>query len=122
MRTKYGAYKEYHTSLDDLDYVSEEGLFGAYDILSRCIEHIEDNRIYKTTTLCEPQMGRRNLRSTLGVQMDMPVNTILMSHILVYADGKRDVLSMANKFGVSLTDLLESVDILVKEKLLDRVI
>jgi len=122
MRTKYGAYKEYHTSLDDLDYVSAEGLFGAYDILSRCIEHIEDYRIYKTTTLCEPQMGRRNLRSTLGAQTDMPANTMLMSHILVYSDGKCDVLSMANKFGVSLTDLLESVDILVKEGLLEEVV
>ena len=122
MRTKYGAYKEYHTSLDDLDYVSAEGLFGAYDILSRCIEHIEDYRIYKTTILCEPQMGRRNLRSTLGAQTDMPANTMLMSHILVYSDGKCDVLSMANKFGVSLTDLLEIVDILVKEGLLEEVV
>ena len=122
MRTKYGAYKEYHTSLDDLDYVSAEGLFGAYDIFSRCIEHIEDNRIYKTTTLCEPQMSRRNLRSTLGAQTALPANTMLMSHILVYADGKCNVLSMANKFGVSLANLLEIVDILVKEGLLEEVI
>jgi aminopeptidase-like protein len=67
-------------------------------------------------------MGRRNLRSTLGAQTDMPANTLLMSHILVYSDGKCDVLSMANKFGVSLNDLLESVDILVKEGLLEEVV
>ena len=33
MRTKYGAYKEYHTSLDNLSYISSEGLFGAYKVL-----------------------------------------------------------------------------------------
>ena len=121
MRTKYGAYKEYHTSLDNLEYVSAEGLFGAYDVLIRCIEHIENNRIYKVTILCEPQMGRRNLRSTLGAQRNMPANTMLMSNILAFADGNCDVLIMANKFGVSLTELLESIDILLKEGLLEEV-
>lgn len=120
MRTKFGAYKEYHTSLDDLDYVSAKGLFGAYDILSRCIEHIENNRIYKATTLCEPQMAKRNLRSTLGAQKNMPSNTMLMSNILAFADGNCDVLIMANKLGVSLTKLLENIDILLKEGLLEE--
>ena len=122
MRTKYGEYEEYHTSLDDLNYISPEGLFGAYDVLTQCIQCIELNEVYKATILCEPQMGRRKLRSTLGAQTDMPSKTMLMSHILVYADGKCDVLTMANKFGVSLADLLESVDILVKEGLLEEVV
>jgi len=95
MRTKYGAYKEYHTSLDDLDYISECGLFGAYETLSRCIEYIENNRVFKATTLCEPQMSRRDLRPTLGAQTNLPDNTVLMSHILAYADGKCDLLAAA---------------------------
>ena len=53
MRTKYGAYKEYHTSLDNLDYISAKGLFGAYEVLTKCIECIEKNKTYKTTPLCD---------------------------------------------------------------------
>jgi len=120
MRTKYGAYKEYHTSLDDLNYISERGLFGAYEILSRCIEYIENNRVYKATSLCEPQMSRRNLRSTLGAQTNLPDNTILMSNILAYADGKCDLLAMSSMFNTPLEDLLDSVSVLLKEGLLEE--
>ena len=122
MRTKYGAYKEYHTSLDNLSYISPEGLFGAYKVLANCIECIENNKTYKTTVLCEPQMGRRNLRPTLGASTSIALDVKLMSDILVYADGKHDVLSMSNKLDVSMFKVLESVETLVKEKLLTECI
>ena len=32
MRTRYGDYKEYHTSDDNLDFISPEGLQGGYEI------------------------------------------------------------------------------------------
>jgi aminopeptidase-like protein len=120
MRTKYGQYDEYHTSLDDLDYISSEGLFGAYEVLTQCIECIEHNKIYKATILCEPQMGRRNLRPTLGAGTSMATDVKLMSDILAYADGKHDVLSMADKFDVPMLEILESMHILVKEGLLNE--
>jgi len=123
MRTKYGAYKEYHTSLDNLDYVSAEGLFGAYDILIQCIEcieNVENSKTYKTTTLCEPQFGRRNLRPSIGAQTNMPESVMLMSHILVYADGKHSLLSIANKFNVPISKLRESIGIMAKEGLIEE--
>ena len=33
MRTKYGEYKEYHTSKDDLNFISEKGLLGSLNLL-----------------------------------------------------------------------------------------
>jgi aminopeptidase-like protein len=121
MRTKYGAYKEYHTSLDNLDYISPEGLFGAYEVLTKCIDCIENNKTYKATTLCEPQMGRRNLRSTLGVGTNMAADVMLMSNILAYADGSHDVLSMAEKFNVPMFEMLDNIDILIQEGLIEMV-
>ena len=118
MRTKYGTYKEYHTSLDNLSYISPEGLFGAYKVLTNCIECIENNKTYKATVLCEPQMGRRNLRPTLGASVSIALDVKLMSDILVYADGKNDLLSMANKLDVPMLKVLENVEILVNKKLL----
>ena len=121
MRTKYGAYKEYHTSLDNLSYISPEGLFGSYKVLISCIECIESNKIYKATVLCEPQMGRRDLRPTLGASTSIAVDVKLMSDILVYADGTHDLLSMANKFEVTIHKVLESVNILLDKKLIEIV-
>ena len=122
MRTKYGAYKEYHTSLDNLSYISSEGLFGAYEVLTKCIDCIESNKIYKATTLCEPQMGRRNLRPTLGASTNMAADVKLMSNILVYADGEYDLLDMANKLNISMHEMLQSIGILVEEGLLKEIV
>ena len=122
MRTKYGEYEEYHTSLDNLDYISSEGLFGAYEVLTKCIDCIESNKIYKATTLCEPQMGRRNLRPTLGASTNMAADVKLMSNILVYADGEYDLLDMANKLNISMHEMLQSIGILVEEGLLKEIV
>ena len=121
MRTKYGEYKEYHTSLDNLDYISSTGLNESYIIFTKCIKCIEFNKIYKTTVLCEPQMGRRNLYPSLGSGTTLPEGTKIMKNILAYADGKKDLLSISEKLGVYLLDIVPIINTLVKEGLLEMV-
>lgn len=118
MRSKYGAYREYHTSLDNLDFISPNGLFGAYKVFKKCIECIENNKIYQTTTLCEPQMGKRNLRPTLGASKMMDVNIKLMMDILVYADGKNDLISIAKKLNNPMWKIIDIIKIMQENKIL----
>jgi aminopeptidase-like protein len=40
-RTKYGKYPEYHTSADNFDVVTEEGLNGSIDVMSSIIDAFE---------------------------------------------------------------------------------
>ena len=61
MRTKYGAYPEYHTHLDDLTVVSPSGLQGGLDLVRDCIAQLEDSVFYRTTIVGEPQLGKRGL-------------------------------------------------------------
>ena len=99
MRSKYGTYPEYHTSLDDLTLVTPCGLAGAFTVLQGCVEMIEANRVYRAVTPCEPQLGRRGLYPALSVKgSDAAVRN--MMNVLAYADGITDLLGIAERIGL----------------------
>ena len=119
-RTKYGEYPEYHTSLDDLAVISPSGLFGGYEKIKKAIELIEKNNYYKVNFLCEPQLGRRGLRSTLSTKKNLDIEMIMMNFI-AYADGKNDLIDIANIIGVQAEELFDIVDKLKTSKLIEEV-
>jgi aminopeptidase-like protein len=120
MRSKYGTYPEYHTSSDNLSLVSPSGLAGAFSALQRCISLIEWNATYRTTCLGEPQLGRRGLYPTLSQRgSGMEVQT--MMNILAYADGQRDLVSLAERIGVSAEHCIPIIERLLQERLLERI-
>jgi aminopeptidase-like protein len=119
MRSKYGTFPEYHTSLDNLDLVSPAGLQGAFDVLRRCLECLELNETLKTTVLCEPQLGRRGLYPTISTR-DSGKLVSRMMHVLAYSDGAHDLLTIADQIDVPLWDLKEIVDKLKDQGVLVR--
>ena len=118
MRTKYGKYPEYHTSLDNLkNVVTAEGLDGGYWAIRRAIEAIEKNKKFRVSILCEPQMGKRGLYPTLSVKKrDEDVN--LMMNFLSLCDGRTSLLEIAQRLNVPIWDLYEITDKLQKHKLI----
>jgi len=118
MRTKYGQYPEYHTSLDDLkNVVTPEGLNGGYWALRRAIEAIEKNKTYRVTVLCEPQMGKRGLYPTLSTR-ELSEQPRLMMDIISLCDGNSSLIEIAEKLNVPVWTLYDLVDTLVSHDLL----
>lgn len=116
MRSKYGEYPEYHTSLDDLSLVTPDGLAGGFDVLRRCVEVIEANRIFRTAVLGEPQMGPRGLYNSVGGKSpDIVAQTRI--DILMYADGTNTLLEIANILEQPLWELLPLLDDLIEHGL-----
>jgi len=112
LRSKYGEYPEYHTSLDNLEnVVTPEGLEGGYYAIKNAIQLIEKNKKYKLKFLCEPQMSKRNLYPTISTKKkDKQVN--IMMDFISLCDGKTSILEIANKLNVpawSLYDLIEKL-------------
>jgi Uncharacterized protein conserved in bacteria with an aminopeptidase-like domain len=120
MRTRYNSYPEYHTSLDDLSLITPSGLEGGYDAIKKCIELIEHNRTYRTTTLCEPQLGKRGLYPTLSTR-GSGLGARAMTNMLAYADGSRDLVDIASVIGISGEEAIETADRLVAAELLATV-
>ncbi len=120
MRSKYGTYPEYHTSLDDLDFISPEGLGGAYEVLQKSIECIEANETLQTTVLCEPQLGKRGLYPTISTKKSGEMVRDMMN-LIAYADGTLSLLEIAAKIQTPMWELVPIVQKLKDENLLQEV-
>jgi aminopeptidase-like protein len=94
MRSKYAEYPEYHTSLDNLDFISPKGLQGAFDVLQKSLNLIENNYTYKVNICCEPQLGRRGLYPSLSTK-NTSLQVRSMMNLIAYADGSRDLIDIA---------------------------
>lgn len=120
MRSKYGTYPEYHTSLDNLSLISPQGLAGAFDAIQKCITLIEANAIYRTVCLGEPQLGKRGLYPTLS-QRGSGLEVQTMMNIVAYCDGEQDLIALADRIGVAAETCIPIIERLVQEHLLERI-
>lgn len=119
MRSKYGEYPQYHTSLDNLDFISPDGLNGAFNVIYKTIEAIENNFKPKVTHLCEPQLGKRNLKRSISSKKDVSCQENNLINLLAYSDGQNSLLDIAEIMNVPIWHLYEIVDILKQESLIE---
>jgi len=118
MRTKYGSYPEYHTSLDNLsDVVTSSGLQGGYNALRLAIEAIERNCYPITTVLGEPQLGKRGLYPTLSTK-NSSAEVRLMMDLITWSDGTNSLIDIADKCDVPVWNLYPVLDKLIEHDLL----
>jgi aminopeptidase-like protein len=118
MRSKYGTYSEYHTSLDDLNYISPEGLEGGYNVVKKCLLLLENNHIYKTKVLGEPQLDKRGLYPTISTK-NSNVEVRRMMNFIAYADGSRNLIEIADLIEENALDLIDIAQRLLKEDVVD---
>lgn len=119
MRTMYKQYKEYHTSLDNKDFISFDAMQETIETYLDIVKAIELNDFYlNTVPYCEPQLGKRGLYLDNTAQKKMTVNLADMLYLLSYADGELDLLSIAEKRDKSILDFEDIVSTLKEHKLL----
>ena len=111
MRTKFGEYPEYHTSLDDLEQVvTPDGLEGGYQVLRRAIEVIEKNRKYKIQVLGEPQLGKRGLYPAISSKKTWDEVKLKMN-FLSECDGATSLLQIAENLDTPIWELYDIADV-----------
>lgn len=122
MRTPWGRYPEYHTSLDNKAFISFDALMESVEILQRIVRAIEANYVWRGTVQHgEPQLSKRGLYPTLGSQKDTEFKVSTMMWLLNLADGTRDLLTIAEESRMSMASLMIYAQQLSKAGLLDRV-
>lgn len=119
MRTKYREFPEYHTSLDDLTFVTPDGLEGSFDLHRDCIDLLERNTVYKTRCLGEPQLGKRGLYPTIATKESHRL-VIDMLNFIAYADGSNDLIDISNIIQVPVRNLYPIIEKLIAADLLQE--
>lgn len=101
-RTPYAAYPEYHTSADDPSFVSPHALADTLDVLLEVVSVLDrDRRYLSLNPYGEPQLGKRGLYDALGGRSDTKTAQLAMLWVLNLADGKHDLLDIAQRSGLS---------------------
>ena len=118
-RSKFGEYKEYHTSLDNLDLVKEKYLNESLEIFKNIISCFEMGIYPMPTFKCEPMMSKRNLYPSISKAENYSQNIKDRMNFIAYCDG-RNIFEISLKTGIKLERLIEEYKILSEAKVLKR--
>jgi aminopeptidase-like protein len=119
-RSKYREYSQYHTSLDDLNFVSRSALQESIrKYIDFCVT-LELNKKYVNTIFGEPQLSKRNLYAALS-KVGSTARGVKFLDIMNLLDGTRDLIDVSIKLGRTFNDVVHDIQILrefdlVKEK------
>ena len=120
MRSKYGEYAEYHTSLDNMRFISKSGLFESFAIYSDVLEVIERNDKFITTTLGEPKLDKRGLYSTLSKKGDSNYSRDILNFLSI-CDGNNDLIEISNILEIPVSQIMDLKNMLLSKKLIKQV-
>jgi aminopeptidase-like protein len=97
MRGRHGMFPEYHTSADDLGFVTAERLTESLAVVRGIVDVLEGNRRYQNLAPDgEPQLGKRGLyRATGGTAI--PDLNLAMLWVLTLSDGRHGLLEIAER-------------------------
>jgi aminopeptidase-like protein len=117
-RTPHGTYPEYHTSLDDLSFVSPAALREAADVLRDVVEVLEgDTTFVNLAPHGEPQLGRRGLFDGIGGR-DRGTAEMALLWVLSASDGSASLVDVAERSGLPFQAVRAAADRLLQAELL----
>ncbi|MDC0525219.1 DUF4910 domain-containing protein [Pelagibacteraceae bacterium] len=119
MRTKYGEYPEYHTSLDKIGkVVTKKGLNGSLFLLKKIIKEIEKQTFPIATNYCEPFLTKKNLYPTISKFGAVKSNIRKLLDFLSFCDGKNSVLQIQSFAKLNTIEVKEIMKKLIKYNLI----
>jgi aminopeptidase-like protein len=118
-RGVHGEYAEYHTSADDLGFVSVAQILAAADLVIALLDALGRNRVYRNLQpYGEPQLGSRGLYSPTGGGIDSRAIEMAYLWVLNGSDSTNDLCSIAETSGLPFHVVAAAADRLAAAGLL----
>lgn len=113
MRSKYGTYPEYHSSLDDLNLVTPTGLDGGLQMMKSVVNILEKEKRWSSSFACEAQLGKRGLYPSLSTA-ESAKEVAGLVNVLAYCDGTMSEREIAELCLLSEVQVHELIGVLFK--------
>lgn len=119
-KSKFHNFVEYHTSLDDLNFISKKGLSESFFFFKKCIDLLEKKLLYITSQPCEPFLTKYNLRDTTSFfhKKKASLNYKLLSNIISLCNGENDINTISTKCKLSKRTTSKYLNLLLKRKII----
>jgi aminopeptidase-like protein len=142
MSKKYGDYKEYHTSLDNMHYISAKGLGKSFKIIKDAILKLENTKIISNITPvkkklkenkkilkkeniykniykypCEPKLSNYGLRKPISFKTNYKFDKLVLN-VLMLSDGENNLDKISKILNQKKSIVVKISKLLVKKKLL----
>ena len=142
-KSKYYEYAEYHTSADNLEFISALSIQDAFDVYRKWIDNLESYCFpRRTMTQGEYQLGKHGLYPEIGGTLnqqayshenneerrklffdkEMVLNRKILQKmywLMHLADGKTSNFDIAEKSGGNLDDVNRAIAIMLQKKLVE---
>lgn len=120
-RTPNGKYAEYHTSADNMNFITAESLEDSLGKALAIVEVLEHDCVYQNLNpKCEPQLGRRGLYRNKGGTSPKEFEMSLL-WVLNMSDGRHSLLEIAERAGIPFRAIRTAADALRDACLLEPV-
>ena len=133
-RTPWGRYPQYHTSADDLDFISAAALQESLDLYLEVVEALEEGEetgprpsdpptprgatYVNLSPKGEPQLGRRGLYRSLGGGDAGRQAELALLWVLNLSDGRHGLIDIAERSSLPMDLLEDAVRKLLEAELL----
>ncbi len=119
MRTKYGEYPEYHTSLDQIgNVVTARGLSGGFEFVKKVIETLEKQMFPKSKTLCEPFLSKKKIYPTLSKKGSVSTSLSKKLEYLSHCDGKKSFVEISYNLNLKSKETKKIIQFLRRNNLI----
>ena len=123
MSSKYREYSEYHTSDDNLDFISQKGLKKHFELYKKIIVEFDRLIFPKSKYLGEPNLGKRNLYPQTN---DFSINKTnrsrnfsrLILSFLSYSDGNNSIQDIASHINLDYKGTFKIYKLVKKNNLI----
>lgn len=120
-RIPFAQYPEYHTSADNLEFISPKALKDSLGVFVNIVQHIEAERYFiNLFPKGEPQLGKRGLYDSIGGHNDSKTLQMAFLWVLNYSDGLHSLTDISIRSGITLNLIVDAAEMLIDKGLIRK--